>query len=138
MKIGLLDVDSHNFPNLPLMKISAYHKQKGDIVEFVNFLEHYDKVYVSKVFGDEYSKDALLSRSNLISFSHSVTETHSLSLYIVICHLVFSSIYAGHPYFSILVSVENMKAVQRPLQLFKHFSQFLVIGIIFIVKLLLS
>ena len=55
MKIGLFDVDSHHFPNLPLMKISAYHKAKGDSVEFINFLEHYDKVYVSKVFGDEYS-----------------------------------------------------------------------------------
>lgn len=56
MKIGLYDVDSHNFPNLALMKISAYHKAKGDCVEFINFLEHYDIVYVSKVFGDEYSQ----------------------------------------------------------------------------------
>ena len=32
-KIGLIDVDSHNFPNLALMKISAYHKSKGDKVE---------------------------------------------------------------------------------------------------------
>lgn len=56
MKIGLYDVDSHNFPNLPLMKISAYHKSKGDDVEFINYIEHYDRVYVSKVFGDEYSK----------------------------------------------------------------------------------
>lgn len=55
MDIGLFDVDSHNFPNLPLMKISAYHKAKGDNVEFINFLKHYDKVYVSKIFGDEYS-----------------------------------------------------------------------------------
>ena len=29
MKIGLVDVDSHNFPNLCLMKLSAYHKAKG-------------------------------------------------------------------------------------------------------------
>jgi hypothetical protein len=56
MKIGLYDVDSCNFPNLPLMKISAYHKNKGDEVEFINFWNHYDIVYVSKVFGDEYSK----------------------------------------------------------------------------------
>ena len=56
MKIGLYDVDSKDFPNLPLMKISAYHKAKGDDVEFINFWEHYDKVYVSKVFGDEYSQ----------------------------------------------------------------------------------
>lgn len=55
MEIGLYDVDSHNFPNLPLMKISAYHKQKGDNVEFIIPFKHYDKVYVSKVFGDEYS-----------------------------------------------------------------------------------
>lgn len=55
MEIGLYDVDSHNYPNLPLMKISAWHKQKGDNVEFVFPLKHYDKIYVSKVFGDEYS-----------------------------------------------------------------------------------
>lgn len=56
MKIGLYDVDSKNFPNLPLMKISAYHKAKGDSVEFFSFIEHYDIVYVSKIFGDEYSQ----------------------------------------------------------------------------------
>ena len=55
MNIGLYDVDSHNFPNLALMKISAWHKAKGDNVEFVIPLKHYDKIYVSKVFGDEYS-----------------------------------------------------------------------------------
>lgn len=56
MNIGLYDVDSSNFPNLPLMKISAYHKSKGDDVEFLDFMQHYDVVYVSKVFGDEYSQ----------------------------------------------------------------------------------
>ena len=56
MNIGLYDVDSHNFPNLVLMKISAWHKAQGDDVEFVLSLKHYDKIYVSKVFGDEYSK----------------------------------------------------------------------------------
>lgn len=57
MKIGLIDVDSHNFPNLALMKISAYHKSRGDQVEWWNGLLHYDKVYQSKVFTDLYSKD---------------------------------------------------------------------------------
>ena len=33
MNIGLIDVDSHNFPNLALMKISAFHKSRGDHVE---------------------------------------------------------------------------------------------------------
>lgn len=55
MKIGLFDADGHNFPNLPLMKLSAWHKAQGDDVEFVFPLEHYDRVYVSKTFGDEYS-----------------------------------------------------------------------------------
>jgi radical SAM superfamily enzyme YgiQ (UPF0313 family) len=50
MKTGLIDVDGHNFPNLALMKLAGYHKQNGDIVEWVNHLERYDKVYQSKVF----------------------------------------------------------------------------------------
>lgn len=54
--IGLIDVDSHNFPNLALMKLSAYHKSKGDQVEMWNGLFHYDRVYQSKVFDDTYSK----------------------------------------------------------------------------------
>lgn len=49
-KIGLIDVDGHNFPNLPLMKISAYHKSLGDSVEWADLFTHYDKVYQSKVF----------------------------------------------------------------------------------------
>ena len=52
MKVGLIDVDSHNFPNLALMKISAYHKSIGDKVEWYNPMlsEHMDKVYMSKIF----------------------------------------------------------------------------------------
>ena len=55
MKIGLIDVDSHNFPNLALMKISAWHKAQGDEVEWCIPLLHYDRVYQSKVFDDTYS-----------------------------------------------------------------------------------
>lgn len=55
MRIGLIDVDSHNFPNLPLMKLSAWHKQQGDEVMWYEPLFHslgepLDKVYMSKVF----------------------------------------------------------------------------------------
>lgn len=57
MKVGLIDVDGHSFPNLALMKISAYHKALGDAVEWCLPLDHYDIVYQSKVFSDTYSPD---------------------------------------------------------------------------------
>lgn len=58
MKVGLIDVDGHNFPNLALMRISAYHKALGDEVEWwwSDFI-HYDIVYMSKIFSDAYSPD---------------------------------------------------------------------------------
>jgi hypothetical protein len=59
MKIGLIDVDSHNFPNLALMKISAWHKSKGDNVDWWNGLEEYDRVYMSKVFDSTYTKNMI-------------------------------------------------------------------------------
>lgn len=58
MKVGLIDVDGHNFPNIPLMKLSAYHKHKGDHVSWYQPLlsGHMDIVYLSKVFSftDDY------------------------------------------------------------------------------------
>lgn len=53
MKVGLIDVDGHRgFPNLPLMKLSAWHKKQGDSVEWYYPLTsgHMDRVYKSKVF----------------------------------------------------------------------------------------
>lgn len=57
MYIGLIDVDGHNFPNLALMKISAWHQARGDIVTWAIPLEEYDIVYQSKIFDDTYSRD---------------------------------------------------------------------------------
>lgn len=52
MKVGLIDVDGHNFPNIPLMKLSAWHKAQGDSVEWYQplFSDDMDIVYMSKVF----------------------------------------------------------------------------------------
>ncbi len=50
MKIGLIDVDGHNFPNVPLMKLAAYHKKRGDTVEWWERACTYSIVYKSKVF----------------------------------------------------------------------------------------
>jgi hypothetical protein len=50
MNIGLIDIDSHNFPNLALMKLSAWHKRNGDNVEFASMFGEYDIIYKSKIF----------------------------------------------------------------------------------------
>lgn len=62
MKIALVDVDSHNFPNLVLMKLSAWHKQRGDEVilmsaetalQETNLIYKYDKIYGACVFSGQ-------------------------------------------------------------------------------------
>lgn len=57
MEIALIDVDNRDrlndcFPNLALMKLSAYHKARGDLVQWFDPLEmkHFDRAYLSKVF----------------------------------------------------------------------------------------
>ena len=57
MRVGLCDVDGHNWPNLCLMKISAWHKARGDEVSWWQEDGHYDVVYKSRVFTDMYSRD---------------------------------------------------------------------------------
>jgi len=60
MKIAIIDADligrkRHRFPNLACMKLSGYHKDKGDSVALTTDyedLQQFDHVYVSKVFTD--------------------------------------------------------------------------------------
>ena len=72
MNIGIIDGDFKkrgsirgHYPNLVLMKISAWHKSKGDLVEFANPIIHYDKVYISKVF--TFGNDPLKSGYPIIA-----------------------------------------------------------------------
>lgn len=55
MNIGLLDIDYRSYPNLALMKISAWHKHQGHNVEFANMFGEYDILYKSKIF--TYTED---------------------------------------------------------------------------------
>lgn len=57
MKVGLIDVDGHHYPNLALMKLSAWHKSQGDTVEWWWGFGQYDRVYMSKVFDETYTPD---------------------------------------------------------------------------------
>lgn len=66
MKIGLIDVDSHNYPNLPLMKLSAWHKAQGDSVDWYSPFKHYDLVYQSKVFADSTDVDYYINADRVI------------------------------------------------------------------------
>ena len=59
MNVGLVDVDGTKFPNLVLMKLSAWHKQQGDSVHLLrpedvllggNLFCGYDKLYAACVF----------------------------------------------------------------------------------------
>lgn len=79
MNIALIDNEyctrkKHDFPNLALMKISAYHKNIGNNVELVNFdmidpnalfNKQYDKIYLSKVFSDTFTPDFIDTVENL-------------------------------------------------------------------------
>ena len=50
-RIGLYDVDS-KIPNLALMKLSAWHRNRGDFPELYRPVAHhaYSKIYASKIF----------------------------------------------------------------------------------------
>lgn len=67
MKIGLVDVDGHHFPNLALMKLSAWHKAQGDAVEWWNGFTHYDRVYLSKVFTFTPDHDTVIDADEIIT-----------------------------------------------------------------------
>ena len=67
MRIGLIDVDGHNFPNLALMKLSAWHKAQGDVVEwYMPFSDRYDLVYASKVFSFTPDYDEAINADRVI------------------------------------------------------------------------
>lgn len=66
MNIGLIDVDGHNFPHLALMKLSAWHKLQGDTVEWYSGIEHYDRVYMSKVFAFSLDDGRVLQADEVV------------------------------------------------------------------------
>lgn len=67
MKIGIIDVDGHHFPNLALMRLSAWHKAQGDAVEWWNGFTHYDRVYLSKVFTFTRDFDTVIDADEIIT-----------------------------------------------------------------------
>lgn len=67
MKIGLIDIDYSRLPNIALMKISSYHKAKGDDVEwYMPFSDRYDVVYQSKVFSNTPDYDVVINADKVV------------------------------------------------------------------------
>lgn len=66
MKIGLIDVDGHNFPNLALMKIAGWHKGNGDDVDWAFHFDHYDRIYKAKVFTFTPDDDTAVDADEII------------------------------------------------------------------------
>ena len=66
MKIGLIDVDGHNFPNLALMKIAGWHKSKGDDVDWAFHFDHYDRIYKAKVFTFTPDEETAIDADDII------------------------------------------------------------------------
>lgn len=82
MKIGLIDADlmwskrangrrygktkADISPNLAIMKLSAWHKRNGDDVEWYNGLQHYNRVYVSKVFSTTPENQMVINADEVI------------------------------------------------------------------------
>ena len=67
MRIGLIAVDGHSgFPNLALMKLSAWHKAQGDMVEWWSGFTRYDRVYMSKVFTFTPDFDTVIDAAEII------------------------------------------------------------------------
>ena len=87
MRIGLIDVDSHNFPNLVLMKISTWCKQRGHEVELLhpadvlngsNLFYGYDKLIGACVFDWNKSMAERLSKIGVYMGGTGTNNKHTL------------------------------------------------------------
>ena len=72
-RVAVIDADligrrKHRFPNLACMKLSGYHKGRGDDVALktdYEGLDGFDRVYVSKVFTDTEVPEGVLGMGNV-------------------------------------------------------------------------
>lgn len=75
MNIALIDVDNNpNYPNLSLMKLSAWHKSQGDYVQLISAMDYlerdlfveWDKAYAACVFSWNCKKARILAKHGAI------------------------------------------------------------------------
>jgi len=63
MKILLVDADRTGFPNLALMKLSAWHRKRGDRVWLNSCPDKPDRVYISCAFEKHRNRALLIARA---------------------------------------------------------------------------
>jgi hypothetical protein len=98
MRIGLIDVDNKNFPNLALMKISSWHKSQGDTVEFANVDTYYDILYKSKIFSFTEDSISKFKANKVIIGGSGYSLTNKLPDYIDNCIPNYSLYNCEHAY----------------------------------------
>lgn len=62
-RVALHDADNTTFPNLALMKLSSWHKKRGDYLSWYDSSVRFDLVYSSKVFTFTDNADLLPDNS---------------------------------------------------------------------------
>lgn len=86
MRIGLIAVDGRSgFPNLALMRLSAWHKQLGNMVEWWSGFTHYDRVYMSKVFTFTPDFDTVINADEIITGGTGYKDFGNLPLEVEAC-----------------------------------------------------
>ncbi len=97
MRIGLVDVDGRHFPNLALMRLSAWHKRRGDTVEWWSGFTHYDRVYKSKVFTFTPDHNTVIDADEIITRGTGYKDYRWLPPEVEATHPDYS-IYPQYPY----------------------------------------
>lgn len=77
MRIAMHDHENNGYPNVALMKLSAWHKANDDTVEWFNamFAGSYDRVYSSKVFTWTKANPYLPSSADRGGTGHDISKT---------------------------------------------------------------
>ena len=112
MNIGLIDVDGHNFPNFALMRASAYHKAKGDQVEWATPFNRYDKVLASKVFTFTPDFNYMTLQADIIEKGGTGYDIHKKLPFEISCSTLMD--YSIYPQYSFSLQFFSRRATSGP------------------------
>ncbi len=104
MRTGLIAVDGRSgFPNLALMRLSNWHKRRGDTVEWWTGFTHYDRVYMSKVFTFTPDFDTVINAEEIVTGGTGYKDFGSLPPEVEACQPDYT--WGWNPLFSLIVTM---------------------------------